>query len=500
MKGSDLPKRFRAYIDRENLLDGVKTLVVGLSGGADSVCLFSLLSNISKEYGISLIPVHVHHGIRGEEADRDARFSCEVATAAGCSCVVCHVDVPNYAYECSISIEEAARELRYHELEEVCRERNAEAIALAHHRGDQAETVLMNLLRGSGPVGLVGMEPKRKNRIRPLLFASKKEILEYLQENNITYVEDSTNSDPAHTRNRIRSELLPLAEAIFPQAEAHIAALAGDMEKWYCHLQKDLPEIEALIEKDREFERREAMERELRVSISREIYFRMSEANQTMYLRAMLSQIVIGLKDISRKHYEQLDDLLKKKVPGRRADLPGGCFAVSTYDGIDLVMPAKTEEGASVDEKSEGTGADEPEKMSVPGMNIPVPGQVHLPKNSGFSSFTTELIDRDTFYKKKTDFFEEKDYTKYIDYDRIESGLLLRHPCEGDYLVIDGDGNRKKLNRFYIDGKVPREERASQEVIADGSHIVWALPDRISEYYKVTDKTKRILKITRDAI
>lgn len=506
MKQAELHKRFCAYIDREKLLADVKVLVVGLSGGADSICLFNLLSDISENYDIRLVPVHVHHGIRGEEADRDAAFCREAAAARGLDCEVRHVDVPAYAKEQGLTTEEAARILRYRELETVCEERGADAIALAHHQGDQAETVLMNLLRGAGPVGLAGMEPRREKKIRPLLFASKNEILEYLEENHITYVEDSTNSDLEYTRNRIRSELLPLAESIYPRAQEHIAALAEDMSKWTRQLREDLPApataqagvaqapagpAPAAASAAAATSDTAGTAQAASVSIDRDRYLALPEAGRQLWLRDTMQPVIPGLKDVSRKHYQQLDDLLQQKKPGRRLDLPGRCYAVSTYTGLDIIA-----ETGETDAATHGTGS--PAGTAAP--HSPSAAACSTPASPDFSRFSMELVDRDTFYKKKTDFFSEKDYTKYIDYDRIESGLLLRHPREGDYLVIDSEGNRKKLARYYIDQKIPRDERALREVLADGSHIVWALPDRISEHYKVTDTTTRILKITRDAI
>ena len=488
MKESDLGSRFRAYIDSEGLLDGVKAVVVGVSGGADSICLLNLMSDISRERGITLVPAHVHHGIRGDEADRDAAFSCAAAEKLGWNPVICRIDVPAYATEHGLSTEEAARILRYRELERICEEKNADVIALAHHRGDQAETILMNLFRGTGPAGLSGMAPRFLNRIRPLLFASKGEILEYLQDKNITFVEDSTNSDPDYTRNRIRTELLPLVESMFPQAEAHITAAGEDIREWQRYIRTELEQ-----------------HRSSPAFIDRAAYLALPPALQTEWLRVTLEAVITGAKDVSRKHYGALDDLLRQNTPGRRIDLPGDCYAESTYEGLRLAgsrsqsdpdsTPGGEDECAPITKSSsiQTTG-------TVSEQEIPVPGTLEPLKNDGFSGFTTELIDRNTFYKKKNEIFNEKDYTKYLDYDKIENGLWLRHPRGGDYLVIDGNGSRKKLNRFYIDRKIPRESRARQEVIADGSCIVWALPDRISESYKVTDETRQILKITREPI
>ncbi len=461
MKRTDLSERFREFIDREKLIRPGQTIVIGLSGGADSVCLFNLLSDIYEEYEITLVPAHVHHGIRGDEADRDEEFVRRIVAEKGMECVVCTVDAPGFAKEKGLTLEEAARILRYGELERILEERNADSIAIAHHRDDQAETVLMNLFRGTGATGLSGIRPKSGDRIRPMLFASKKEILEYLSENNIIFVEDSTNNCPDYTRNRIRSELIPMIEELYPQAVSHIAAAAEDVEVWREYISDEAikagpsAECMAVTESDDGTVAR----------IDRGAFLSESRAIREEWLRSAVEKVIPARKDVTRDHYRMLADLLEKNVTGRRIDLPALCYAQRTYDG--LVIGRK-----SALKKSVISAED--------------------------TSFTTELFDADIFNEEINIFSEEKDYTKYIDYDKINNGLVLRHPREGDYFVFDDKGGTKKLSRFYIDSKVPKEQRPECLVIADGSHVVWALPDRLSEYYKVTGETKRILRISRD--
>ena len=461
MKSTDLSERFREYIDREKLIRPGQTIVIGLSGGADSVCLFNLLSDISRDYDISMVSVHVHHGIRGDEADRDAEFAEEISKKNGAEFVLCRVDAPAYAKEKGLTLEEAARILRYRELERVADEKNADAIAVAHHKDDQAETVLMNLFRGTGATGLAGIRPRSGKKIRPLLFTSKKEILEYLEENCITFVEDSTNSSKEHTRNRIRSEVLPLIEELYPQAVSHIAAAAEDVEVWRAYIEDEAGRarhIEDSISGSEGSSDRVAR-------IDRGAFLSQPKAIREEWIRQAVARVIPARKDVSREHYRMLADLLESEVTGRRVDLPSMYYAERSYDG--LVIGRK---GDSC--KSRITAED--------------------------TCFYTELFDADIINEEIYTFSEEKDYTKYIDYDKITDGLVLRHPREGDYFVLDDKGGTKKLSRYYIDQKIPREQRAEMLVIADGSHVVWTLPDRLSEYYKVTKETKRVLKISRE--
>ena len=460
MKRTDLSERFKEYIGREKLIRPGQTIVIGLSGGADSICLFNLLSDISESYGLTLIPVHVHHGIRGDEADRDRDFSVKSAKEKGMECVVRSVNAPEYAKEKGLTLEEAARILRYEELERVKCEKKADSIALAHHKDDQAETVLMNLFRGTGATGLSGIRPESGDRIRPLLFATKKEILSYLSENSIIFVEDSTNSSNEHTRNRIRSEVIPLIEELYPQAVTHIAAVAEDVSVWREYIAGEASDAKRVQES---MSGDEGGPAEV-TRIDRDAFLKQPRAIREEWIRQAVADVIPARKDVTREHYRMLYDLLESDVTGRRIDLPSLCYAQRTYDG--LVIGHRGECCKS--------------RISTED-----------------TSFCTELFDADIINEEIYTFSEEKDYTKYIDYDKINNGLVLRHPREGDYFVFDDKGGTKKLSRYYIDKKVPKEQRGEMLVIADGSHVVWVLPDRLSEYYKVTKDTKRVLKISR---
>lgn len=462
MKKTGLPDRFREYIDREKLILPGQTIVIGLSGGADSVCLFNLLSDISTEYDLALVPVHVHHGIRGDEADRDEEFSKMITGERGVDCEICSVDAPGHAKESGMTLEEAARILRYGELERIAKERNADAIAIAHHRDDQAETVLMNLFRGTGATGLSGIRPRSGNRIRPILFASKKEILEYLKDENITFVEDSTNFSKEHTRNRIRSELIPMIEELYPQAVSHIASAAEDVRVWREFIDGETRQYRHDVQSSDDIGPEELREV---ARVDRESFLRAPRAIREEWIRQAVASVIPARKDVGRDHYLMLLDLLESDVTGRRIDLPANCYAERTYEGLVIGRKSGSSKSYITDENT---------------------------------CFTTELFDADIFNEESDIFFKEKDYTKYIDYDKINNGLVLRHPREGDYFILDENGAKKKLSRFYIDNKVPKELRAESYVIADGSHVVWALPDRLSEYYKVTKDTKRVLKISRE--
>ena len=227
--------KVKNYIIRHQLIDKGDCVLVGLSGGPDSVFLLHALDIFRKSMGYSLFAIHVHHGIRGDEADRDMEFSRSLCDKWEIPFKVIYVDAPGYAREKGLSLEEAARILRYEAFETERQAISAEhavktdgmcKIAVAHHLDDQAETVLHNMVRGSGIRGLSGMEPRRGFIIRPLLSTKREYILRKLKDDGISYVIDSTNLDTQYTRNHIRSEILPELRAINPEAAAHIAHTA----------------------------------------------------------------------------------------------------------------------------------------------------------------------------------------------------------------------------------------------------------------------------------
>ena len=196
-------------IDREGLLNGVSGVLCCLSGGADSVTLLDVMLSLRDRYGISVSAVHVNHGIRGNEADRDELFCRELCAKHGIKLYVKRADVPSYAKSKGISTELAAREVRYSLFEKALSESGAEAAATAHNANDNAETLLFNIIRGTSPTGICAIPYKRDRYIRPLLCVTREQIMAYIAENGLSYVVDSTNSDNDYTRNFIRNNIIP---------------------------------------------------------------------------------------------------------------------------------------------------------------------------------------------------------------------------------------------------------------------------------------------------
>ena len=250
-----LVKKVKEFIEKEDLFSKQDKILVALSGGADSVALTRILITL----GYHCEAAHCNFELRGEESDRDEDFVRNFCRSLNIKCHSIHFETRRYAAQQSISIEMAARELRYNWFSKICEESDCQVVAVAHHKDDSVETMLLNLIRGTGINGLLGIRPKNGNVVRPLLCASRQEVVEYLHRMNQTYVTDSTNLEDEYTRNKIRLNLLPLMEEINPSVKDGLvktASYLNDISKGYQQAIKEsidrifiTPEKEISIEK-----------------------------------------------------------------------------------------------------------------------------------------------------------------------------------------------------------------------------------------------------------
>lgn len=443
-------KKVCDYILEYQMLQPGDRVLAALSGGADSVCLLSVLKQISDQSGsfpLTIKAVHVHHGLRGEEADRDVQFVKELCEHMALPLTVVYRDVAGYAREHGSSIEEAGRLLRYEALQEEAVNWSAEKIAVAHHQDDNAETILHHLVRGSGLKGLGGMQPVRGNLIRPLLCVSRQEILNGLAEKGLSWVTDSTNADLDYTRNRIRNQILPLlTEHINTRAVEnilHAGALAGQADVF---LQKTAANL---------WEQFGHMAPEPVISLK---VLQVQDPLIRSYLfRRMMELTDSRLKDVTTRHYEGMEELLKHPA-GSRMDLPGGMMAVRDYEVFGIVR------------KKIGLAVKKP-------------------------LLTTDNLLMEIFLREKERKIPENQYTKWFDYDKIKGTLSVRTRQSGDYLSLPG-GGKKPVSRYFIDQKIPAAQRAEISLLTEGNHVLWIIGYRISEYYKITEDTKTILQVT----
>ena len=456
-------QKVKVYVERFHMIEPKDTIVLGISGGADSVCLLKILARWKEAWGISLRAVHVHHQLRGEEADADERFVRELCENEGIPCRVFHEDVQGMAQREKIGLEEAGRIARYRCFATVCEDVGGGKIALAHHQDDLAETMLHHLVRGTGMAGLCSLKPVSGNRIRPLLCLEKEEILVYLKAAGQPWRTDSSNLEDDYTRNRIRHHVLEeLKTEVNPRAVRHMAQLSEELEETRAVL------AQVAAEKRRQYVRKSEKGMLLAEELKKE-----PDLIGRQIVHDLLKEISGKQKDFTRIHVEAVQELWNRKV-GARRDLPYGMQAIRTYDGIYL------------ERKAEKCETRDSEKNAGIQINV---------QSEGTESFQIGELTL-TVSRTARDFGEipEKKYTKWFDYDRIKQTLVIRHRQPGDRICLFDGGGSKKLKDYLIDRKIPAQKRDQLWLLADGSDILWIIGDRISAAYKVTAESQRILQ------
>ncbi len=462
-------KQVEEFIQKQELLTKGEHVLTAVSGGADSTCLLYLLIQMREDWDLEVRAVHVNHGLRGKEADRDADFTKAFCKEYEVPCSIRRVPVRETAGAYGLSLEEAARSLRYQVLkEEACsweRESGKTVkIAVAHHGDDNAETILHNLFRGSGLRGLGGIRPVRENIIRPLLTVTRREILTYLKQEGICFCTDSSNQWESCTRNKLRLKVMPLICAqVNERASEHILQASERV-----HQADEYLEHQAKLWLEqygvREYDTEGRASGERTGADARQLY-REPEIIQTYVIRQLILELAGSRKDITSIHVEALRQLLYKQA-GKQVDLPDGLMGRRTYDNLWIERTTH-----SIDKRTQhGAGDGICREEKAPSVEFEV-----------FS------------YEKGME-IPQNQYTKWFDYDKIKGALSVRTRQRGDYFLLPGGGH-KTIKAYLIDEKVPAEQRDNVFLLAEGSHILWIIGRRISEAYKVTAETKRILQV-----
>ncbi len=443
----------REYMEQNHMAEPGDGVLAAVSGGADSVCLLLVLKTLEESLGIHVTAFHLNHGLRGAEADRDECFVRELCERLQVPLKVVREDVAGYAKAHGHSEEEAGRILRYQWLEKTAEEFGCQRIATAHHKDDQTETVLMNLFRGSGLRGLGGIRPVRDlsgtlTLIRPLLSINRQEIETYLIEEKESWCEDSTNKELIYARNKVRNGLIPwIRENINDRAEEHIlktAAFASQADEYF------VSQAEMLLG--------EGFENNVSpfVEIDTTVFDSQPDIMKSYLIRAMIAKVAGSAKDITARHIDAVS-ALNGPGGGTSVDLPYGLQAVRSYQKLMIRKDEAEHEAQEIG----------------------------------------NFIQTRVFSWKKDMEIPKNQYTKWFDYDKINDTLSVRTREPGDYFMI-GNGKTKKLQRFFIDEKIPEELRDRILLLAEGNHILWIIGYRISEYYKVTDVTQNVLEVWAD--
>jgi tRNA(Ile)-lysidine synthase len=466
-------KTVRKTIEEFGLLERGEHLLVAVSGGPDSVALLQALLRLSADYRLHLTAAHLNHGLRGAEAKREEEFVSRLCAGMGITCICKTVDMHTLWRGSGRSLEEIGREERYRYLFETAERCGARKVATGHHRDDQAETVLINLIRGSGLEGLKGMRPIRDGRlIRPLLNVSRGEILAFLNRERLTYTVDSSNLSPVFLRNRIRNELIPeLATRYNPRIVEGLCHMAEIVRREDEYLQAEVGQIlrQWGIEPD-------GGEPLLPIAPFLELH----EAMQGRIVKYLLEAVSPSGSGLGYRHIEAVLTILRRSPP-RPASLDLPCLIRVEREGCVLRIGRVTGRQARRDGLSEKR---RPPAYSYP---VEVPGLVRLDAIGRDVRF--EVIDKPSLREMKN-----LQGVAFMDLERIDPPLVLRNHRPGDRIEPLGMSGMKKVKSYFIDGKIPYLLRNRIPLLVDERSVVWIAGERISDRVKVTKRTKKVLK------
>ena len=444
------------------MLDRGDRVVVAVSGGPDSVCLLSILLGLSKDLDLTLHVAHLDHRFRGDESAADARFVAGLAEEMGIAATVESRDVPAYCTARGLSAQAGAREVRYAFLRQCAEATNARRIAVGHTANDQAETLLMRLVRGAGIAGLSAIPPVRENIIRPLIGTTRNEVLAYLQGRGIAFRTDPSNRKPVYTRNRIRHEVLPVLEHFNPRIIEALATEADLLRDENEAVAAMLPGImQTVLRRDGEA-----------VRIGRDEFNRLLPALRRRVLRKAM-ELAAGEDAVDHTWIRTGEALgfIAEAQSGRTMELPGGLLLEREYD--ELVICAREQETV----------------FCIP---LAVPGETKVPS----ARLAIEII----LLAPPPD--PGADGGNYLwqavfDYDKMSLPLYLRNRRPGDRFCPAGMGGMsKKLQDYFVDEKVPRARRNTAPLLATEQDVVWIIGMRTDGRFLPGPGTKKVLVVT----
>jgi tRNA(Ile)-lysidine synthase len=448
-------------ITANNMIDLGDKVIVAVSGGPDSLSLLHILHKLKEDFNLTIYAAHVNHCLRGEESDKDEEYVEQFCREHHIEFFSRRVDINKLSKDMGLSTESAAREARYDFFKRLYEKLDADKIALAHNANDQAETVLMRIMRGTGMEGIIGIKAVRENIfIRPLINIKRESIERYCEDNNLNPRIDKTNLENIYSRNKIRLELIPYIKENFnSDIVTALNRLADTMS-----IDNDFLE-DIANEKFKSYCER----KEEKVIIDKKA-FKEHEAVITRILRLALNQLKGNLYNVEKVHIYDLINL-QKCGTGKKITLPSNIVGYNNYENIELSI-AKT------------SGNNEKKTEYILNIN----------NENYLEAFNLRVSMRIVNREEKID-FKENPQVKYFDYDKIKGSILIRTRKNGDHFTPFGMKGSKKLKDFFMDLKIPKEERDRIPLICFGENIAWIVGYRISENYKVDKTTKNILEI-----
>lgn len=431
-------------IKRYNMLENCDRIVVGLSGGADSVCLLSVLNSLKAEYGFSLVAAHINHGIRGAEAQRDEESCKRLCESLNVPLEILHADIPTLSKQQGIGEEECGRIVRYDFFRSLAGKRGK--IATAHNLNDNAETLLLNLVRGAGSKGACGIPPVRDNIIRPLIETDRKSIEKYCEENKLQYVTDSTNLECEYSRNKIRIKVLPTLCEINQNAVGALSGFASRMREQEAFLESVVNEKYAQCVKNSVLYEAEFS--------ALDIFLKNRIAGR------FLSELSYG--EIESKH---IDDFLRFVGSGKTL-VTASATEIVSRDGKIFKKPEQAEQFSvdfSLDDKA-----------------------VNLP----FCEISVEKYDIKDLQNLNKDMLDN-----LIDCDKISNTLILRSRKDGDKFTFSKRRVTKTVKKLFNEDKIPPEVRNRMIILDSDSEVVWLRGYGTNKKFRISADTKKAIKL-----
>lgn len=448
-------------VKENNLIAENEGVVVALSGGPDSVCLLHVLHRMSEEMNLKIYAAHLNHKIRGLEAYMDSLYVMKLCEELQIPCFIRAIDVPKYCSDNKLGLEDGARKLRYEIFDEIREKVGADKIAIGHNKNDQAETVLMRIMRGTGLQGLRGIEYKREGGIiRPILDISREDIEKYCEENNLTPRIDRTNLEAIYSRNKIRLKILPYMKEEFNEN------IVGSIVRMSNNIKVDSDYIDSQAEK---------AYGEICRKYEDGVYMfvgPLEEEHEAIKTRLVINAIreVLGdVNSIDKKHIDDVLNLMEKNKSGKKINLPRGLYAYRFNDYILITLKEINYENLEYTYEIE------------PGTEVYIAelGKTFKSKIVDIGDFNAENLGKNV---------------QYIDFKKINGNITLRNRHQGDKIILRG--GTKKIKELFIGMKIPREERSFVPLIVNEGNIVSVCGYRISANYLVDENTEKILEFT----
>lgn len=439
-------EKFKNFIEENNIIEKGDSIVSAVSGGSDSVFMLEMLLAIKSDYELNIIVCHVNHGLRGAEAQRDEDFVKKLAEKNGLIYEVEHIDMAGYAKEHSLTCEEAGRKLRYLFFEEIKEKYKADKVAIAHNKNDVAETIFLNIFRGTGLDGLESIPLRRDFYIRPILCFEKSEILDFLKENNIHYVDDSTNFTNDYKRNVIRNEIIPFIKKNFNEnIVSSMSRLASIAKENNLYLEDIINDKYINIVKSN--------------TIDRESFNELNHYEKTLVLRKFLRENLNYLNNISKDNIEDMINLISLDS-GKKYDIDGKHYLVNDFDKTIF------------------------KKLDINELSEEISLDFKLDKVYNIYGSKFKFVLSDKILSKK-----------YLDYDLLTGKLSLRNRRSGDRFNPFGMKGSKKIKDYFVDKKVSSDDRSKVLFLMNGDEIACVVGYDIADKYRASSKTKNYLNV-----